>query len=474
MIPHIYNGNGTISLMLDGVMKPVDTAHKFYEEIKEALKVQNWDAIPDLVNIKKTVEKAIAESSITAGSVTIEHGEVFYDGSVVHSSLANRMVSMAREGFDIAHMVKFLQNLMLNPSFRAVNELYDFLEAGAIPITEKGTFLGYKKITPDWTDIYTKKLDNSVGATVKMNRNQVNEDSSQTCSAGLHICAYSYLSHYGSCADNRVVVCEINPMNVVSIPTDYNNTKMRVCEYTVIGEVKDFKDSDTLAGNTVMYTDDIKSGKQSGTVNHSNAGMNAKEIGKAVTNALRNEVVDGSDIKEMCMFAGLNQEKANTLGVASANGEFKRVGKKIAKYVRNNKMNGSIVMDGITPIDTPVETVTVIKPDGKAIGKAITLALDCKDINGDDVEEFCIAAGLGETDAEEIYDACFNAEYKRAGKKIGRFITNGEMDADVFMNSAADVQFGPVKEAPKAKAFCGRCNTEITGGSQCVECGYYF
>jgi hypothetical protein len=32
MIPHIYNGNGTISMMLDGVMKPVDTAHRFTQK----------------------------------------------------------------------------------------------------------------------------------------------------------------------------------------------------------------------------------------------------------------------------------------------------------------------------------------------------------------------------------------------------------------------------------------------------------
>ena len=30
-----------------------------------------------------------------------------------------------------------------------------------------------------------------------------------------------------------IVSCIVNPMNVVSIPTDYNGAKMRVCEYKV-------------------------------------------------------------------------------------------------------------------------------------------------------------------------------------------------------------------------------------------------
>jgi|688.fasta_scaffold282875_4 hypothetical protein len=258
MIPHIYNGNGTISLMIDGVMKPVDTAHKFYEQIKEALKAKNWDVIPNLVNITQQVENAINASTINGNSVEIKYGEVFYKGTLIHNALTTRIVSMAKDGFDIGHMVKFLENLMLNPSNRAVKELYSFLEVGNIPITENGTFLTYKKIRNDWTDIHSGKFNNSVGAVVKMERNFVDEDSSVTCSTGLHVCSYSYLPHFGNTHDSRVVICEVNPKDVVSIPQDYNNSKMRVCEYTVIGEVKNYTEDDVLAKNAVMFTTDIK------------------------------------------------------------------------------------------------------------------------------------------------------------------------------------------------------------------------
>lgn len=257
MIPHIYNGNGTISLMINGTMKPIDTAHKFYREIKEALIEKRWEIIPDLVNIKKQVEAAI-NAGTAKGKVVIEGGEVFYNQKRIHNTLTDRIVIMAREGFDIGHMVKFLENLMENPSYRAVNELYDFLEAGSIPITENGTFLAYKRVQNNWTDIRTGKFDNSIGKVVSMPRNEVDEDPNRTCSAGLHVCSYYYLDKYSSVSNDRVVICEISPKDVCAIPKDYNNTKMRVCEYKVIGEVTDFKEADVLKEKSVRFTDEFK------------------------------------------------------------------------------------------------------------------------------------------------------------------------------------------------------------------------
>lgn len=335
MIPHIYNGNGTISLMIDGVMKPVDTAHKYYDEIKQALIDQDWDAIPGLVNIKEQVEAAINEST-AKGKVVIDNGEVLYNGTRVHNSLTDRIVKMAKEGFDIGHMVKFLENLMDNPSFRAVNELYDFLEAGSIPITENGTFLSYKKIRNDWTDIHSGNFDNSVGSVAEMPRNMVDEDSSRTCSAGLHVCSYDYLPHFGWGSDNRVVICEINPADVVSIPADYNNTKMRVCRYEVIGEVEDYNEADILAKNAVVYTGDVRSG-EAGTVDHTDY----KAIGKLVESMLDSFEIDGDALAEICRTVGLNSYPSREIGRIADDLDSKRAGKKVAYYLSNHQMNAA-------------------------------------------------------------------------------------------------------------------------------------
>lgn len=350
MIPHIYNGNGTISLMLDGVMKPIDTAHRFYNEIKDALKAGEWDKIPGLVNIKEQVQSAINASTVD-GQVTIRDGQVYYNGVAVHNTLTDRIITMAKEGFDIAHMVKFLENLMANPSYRAVNELYDFLEAGQIPITMNGTFLTYKKIRNDWKDIHSGKFDNSVGTVVKMPRNMVDENSDRTCSSGLHVCSYGYLPNFGSCGNDRVVICEVNPADVVSIPTDYNNTKMRVCAYKVIGEVENYKDRDVLATKTVV---DTKHGFNPNIVLDE-----AKRIGKKLTEILHNGRIVSLDVVDALKVAGLKSTyDASDIQDLIDDFEFKRVGKKVSRFITNGKVDPVIFMQEIeskTPYDDEVE-----------------------------------------------------------------------------------------------------------------------
>lgn len=256
MIPHIYTGNGTISILINGSMKPVDKAHQFYDEINTAIKAQNWDVIPGLVNISKNVDNALKKVSSNTDTY-IKDGEVFYKGQRVDNTLTKRIITMIRDGFDVRHMIKFLENLMQNPSHRAVTGLYDFLESGQIPITENGTFLAYKRIRENWNDIYTNTISNAIGASPSMPRNMVNEDPDMTCSNGLHVCSYSYLKSYGSsgCGD-RVVLCEVNPRDIVAIPRDYNFAKMRVSSYLVLSEVKDFESNDELAKKPVFSASD--------------------------------------------------------------------------------------------------------------------------------------------------------------------------------------------------------------------------
>ena len=124
---------------------------------------------------------------------------------------------------------------MENPSKRAVDELYGFLEKNDLPITPDGQFLAYKKVRHDFKDCHTGTMDNSPGQVVSMERNQVCEDKDLTCSYGLHFCGMSYLRHFGG---DKTVIVKINPRDVVSIPSDYNEAKGRACRYEVIAEME--------------------------------------------------------------------------------------------------------------------------------------------------------------------------------------------------------------------------------------------
>jgi len=333
MLPHIYKDNGTISIgMPDGNMKMIDTAHRNYDEIVAGMKAGEDDKVIELINIAAQIERAVRASSDTE-NVTIVDGEVLFQGEPIHNSLTTRIINMADEGFDIGHMVLFLENLMMNPSYRAVNELYNFLEAGAIPITENGTFLTYKKIREDYTDVYTGKFDNSIGASPEMQRNHVNEDSSQTCSAGLHVCSYDYLPSFGTSPGNRVVICEVNPRDVVSIPNDYNNTKMRVCKYSVIGEVEDYKEEDVLGNDSVMMTEDVP--QPIPVASDEELKVHGKAIGKMVSNQLDTDEVTRQHVIDALIRLDIADNVAETM----CEGNNKQVGKAISRAIREKAVS---------------------------------------------------------------------------------------------------------------------------------------
>jgi hypothetical protein len=226
-IATIISNDGVITLILDGNNYLIDKTHPNYLMIKEALLVGDADELTKLVDIPKAI------STYAKGKVEVIDGEVLYNGKTIHNTLTDRILALMTDGFPFEGMLKFLENLMQNPSARAVNELYDFLDHKGFPITEDGHFLGYKGIRRDWKDKYSGKIDNSVGNVITFERNQVDDNRAHECSFGLHIGSLDYVRSY--CTE-RVVIVKVNPKDVVSVPKDHNATKCRVCEYEVVRE----------------------------------------------------------------------------------------------------------------------------------------------------------------------------------------------------------------------------------------------
>lgn len=159
-------------------------------------------------------------------------------------AITQKILKMNAQGFTCKPLANFLANLYKNPSPVAISELYLFIEACELPITEDGEFIAYKIVRDDYKDIYTGKMDNSVGQVVQMPRGLVDDNRNNTCSRGLHFCSKDYLAHYGSGGrgNDRCLLVKINPADVVSIPSDYNNAKGRAWRYEVVGEVaKDWR-----------------------------------------------------------------------------------------------------------------------------------------------------------------------------------------------------------------------------------------
>lgn len=244
--------NEQIQMYLDGDSYTVYAKNpEGYDEVYRLLTnftewENDWEVDIFIDNLLEIVDKKtqFMEFLDSNGSpITIEDGLIKYNSMVLKSTIVDRLQEIVINDGDPNAIVNFIENLMQNPSPTSVNELYLFLEYNTLPITEDGHFLAYKKIRNDWTDIHSGTIDNSPGEIIQMYRDCVDPNRERTCSYGFHVCAYDYLSHFGSVSndDDRVVMVKVNPKNVVTVPSYYDNAKMRVSEYRVIEEVEDWQ-----------------------------------------------------------------------------------------------------------------------------------------------------------------------------------------------------------------------------------------
>lgn len=223
-----------VSVNYDGETHIVPRSDALADRLIKAVKENKLQEIPALVSAAKRIE------IFSKGNFRVEDGRVMVNGVAAPHALSNKIIRFSNEGLPFQPLVKFAENLQANPSFRAVNELFTFLEKNDHPITENGNFIAYKRVRSTFKDIHSNTMDNSVGKTVEINRNQVDEDSSRTCSHGLHVANWTYAHTQFASSDassDIMLEVEVNPADVVAIPADYNNAKMRVCKYNVLGVV---------------------------------------------------------------------------------------------------------------------------------------------------------------------------------------------------------------------------------------------
>lgn len=203
-----------------------------------------------------------------------QFGDLFLNGisKPIPELVAKFLKKAIEEGIDLTPYENFWRNLFLNPDEFVIDQLYGFLEHNGHPITTNGYFLAYKAVqvkqkfdTTTGKLIETKIYDENTGKEVKqvassdmefspihtggsygndikigepvsMPRGECDGNPFETCSRGLHVGSMAYVADFGSGRKNNVVIeVLVNPKNVVAVPVDYNNTKMRVCEYFPIG-----------------------------------------------------------------------------------------------------------------------------------------------------------------------------------------------------------------------------------------------
>jgi hypothetical protein len=213
------------------------TDRLLFEELKDLIKSGDIEKLTNkFLDVKARIEK------YTDKNFYIQDKRMYLKGEdkPIPDDIARMLLKVEASGEDFMPLVRFWKKLQSNPSQASIDQLFGFVTQNMIPLTELGDIVVEKGVKQkmgapvgDLVDCHTGAVDNSIGMEVSMDRGMVDENPDQTCSHGLHVGAPEYVrNHYSS---SIIVVCTVNPRDVVAVPKDYKNTKMRVCKYIVVG-----------------------------------------------------------------------------------------------------------------------------------------------------------------------------------------------------------------------------------------------
>jgi hypothetical protein len=225
-VPFIWTDT-SVTIVVGGKPYTMNSSNAAFLEVKTRISNGDFDNIEDLFDTGKAV------GQFTNGNIVVQNNAVLYKGENVDNHVVDRILDFMRQGLPYKPLCNFLDKLMQNPSRRAVSELYRFLEHKKMPLTPDGNFLAYKSVRSDWTDHHTGKFFNTVGSVLEMTRQAVCDDANIGCSYGFHAGSLDYAQNFHG--GSRLLIVEINPADVVSIPHDCNCQKLRTAKYKVVG-----------------------------------------------------------------------------------------------------------------------------------------------------------------------------------------------------------------------------------------------
>jgi hypothetical protein len=233
---------------------------RFNELVDLLLSGAEDDKVAELVDAMLAITKHLSQLS---ERVSIKGRTVLFDGDPLRGEIADVLFEAFEAGNaeSLRPVLNFLEKASTNPSRQSVDDLYRWVTKGDLVIHEDGDFLAYKAVKVDGdgnrTSInsgtafvdgeeITGNIPNPDGAVVTMPRSEVDDNAAEACSTGLHAGTYAYAEWFRNqqWGGNIIfVLVKINPRDVVSVPTDSSNQKLRVCRYVVHGVVESRRSS---------------------------------------------------------------------------------------------------------------------------------------------------------------------------------------------------------------------------------------
>lgn len=230
------DGASAVSVYHEGQMYVAPNTHPAYATIVTKLLAEDYSctALFDVTASLNTKFERIGNR------VSLKGSQLHFDADPLNGALADHVVRLWQQGDEWESLVAFLEKVQNNPNDHSREQLYSWLTGNEFTILTNGNILAYKGVTKDLKSVYSGtaivdgetikgNIPNQVGSTVEMPRSSVHHDPSQGCSTGLHVATWSFAKGFA----DTVLEVEVDPRDVVSVPSDSGEQKMRVCRYVV-------------------------------------------------------------------------------------------------------------------------------------------------------------------------------------------------------------------------------------------------
>lgn len=257
------DGVPVVATMFDMVSGEMHTAlpgqHPNFNRIVQVIGQNPHDpALVDLFSVESMVRRAFQR--LGTGRVTVDNGNVFYDGDPVHGSITDHILrALDEEGPEsdaVQSLAMFIERAVANPQVESRQQLYGWLSTRKFTITRDGKIVGYKgcvnqggvavssRPAPEADGVRVndelvsgRRVENRPGDVITMPRSRVEFDPDSACAQGLHVGTYNYADSFRGYGGILLEV-HVDPKDVVSVPHDSNSEKIRTCRYEVIGPIE--------------------------------------------------------------------------------------------------------------------------------------------------------------------------------------------------------------------------------------------
>lgn len=248
-------GNETIVAMIDGEVYVATREHPLWDSLKAHY------AGGDLEASHFDVGSVLIEYLDLSDTAYIQDDQLYFDGEEMHGTLANKIIKAVQSGEPSAPLVRFMEMLASNPSRNSRDQLWPWLERSGFELSNDGMIVGYKSVYKVSEGTYRSvsqgeasvndvvqsgHIVQAVHDAVTMPRTEVTDNPAEGCSYGLHVGTIEYATNFSG---DVILTVHVNPADVVSVPHDSENQKMRVCRYTIV----DADDLQPALGKDVDY-----------------------------------------------------------------------------------------------------------------------------------------------------------------------------------------------------------------------------